>query len=58
MFTKGTLERAKAAHHFDGIMSHNFKYSRLSGDDSGTKVTFITLHAGSYAAAGFRTTLM
>jgi hypothetical protein len=30
MFTKRTIERAKAVRHFDGIISHNLKYSRLS----------------------------
>jgi hypothetical protein len=38
MFTKGTLERAKPGHHFDGVMSHNFKYSRLSRYDSELKL--------------------
>ena len=36
--TQWTLERAKAAHHFDGVMSHSFKCSRLSRYDSELKL--------------------
>jgi hypothetical protein len=38
MFTKWTLKRAKAIHHRDGVMSHNFKCSRLSAYDSKLKL--------------------
>jgi len=38
MFTKRTLERAKTFHHFDGVMSHSFKCSRLSWSDSEPKL--------------------
>jgi hypothetical protein len=31
MFTNWTLESAKTVHHFDGVISHSFKSSRLSG---------------------------
>jgi len=30
VFTKLALERAKAVHHFDGVMSHSFNCSPLS----------------------------
>jgi hypothetical protein len=30
VFTKGAFERAKAVHHFDGVMSHRYKSSRFS----------------------------
>ena len=44
VFTKRTLERAKAAHHFDGVVSHSFKYSRLFRYDSELKLpsAFVT----------------
>jgi hypothetical protein len=29
VFTKGALERAKAGHHRDGVISHNCKCSRI-----------------------------
>jgi hypothetical protein len=38
MFTNWTLERAKAVHHFDGVISHSFKSSRLSRYDSEPKL--------------------
>jgi hypothetical protein len=31
VFTEWTLERAKAVHHCDGVMSHNFNCSRFYG---------------------------
>src|SRR5580700_1066112 len=37
MFTERTHERAKTVHYFDGVMSHNFKYRRLSKYDSELK---------------------
>jgi hypothetical protein len=38
VFTKWTLERTKAIHHFDGVISHSFKCSRLPGDGSELKL--------------------
>lgn len=38
VFTKWTLERAKPVHHFDGVMSHSFKCSRLFRYDSELKL--------------------
>jgi hypothetical protein len=38
VFTKWTRERAKAVYHLDGVMSHSFKYSRLSQYDSELKL--------------------
>ena len=38
VFTKRTLERTKAVHHFDRVMSHSFKCSRLSPHDSELKL--------------------
>jgi hypothetical protein len=38
VFTEWALERADAVHHFDGVMSHNFKYSRLFRYDSELKL--------------------
>jgi hypothetical protein len=38
VFTKWTLEHAKSVHHFDGVMSHSFKCSRLSWYDSELKL--------------------
>ena len=38
VFTHQALERAKAVHHFDGVMSHSFKYRRLSRHDSELKL--------------------
>jgi hypothetical protein len=49
MFTKRTLERAKTVHHFDGVISHSFKSSRLSCYHSETKVTVVTI--GSHSGA-------
>jgi hypothetical protein len=36
--TQWAPERTKAAHHFDGVMSHSFKCSRLSRYDSELKL--------------------
>ena len=44
VFTKWTLERAKAVHHCDTVMSHSFKCSRLSRYDSELKFPLITRH--------------
>jgi hypothetical protein len=38
VFTKRTLEPAKAVHHCDGVVSHSFKYSLLSWYDSELKL--------------------
>ena len=38
VFAQKALERAKAVHHFDGVMSHNFKYRRLFRCDSELKL--------------------
>ena len=38
VFAKWTLERPKAVHHCDGVMPHNFNYSRLFRYDSEPKL--------------------
>ena len=38
VFTEWTLERANAVYHYDGVMSHNFKCSRLFRYDSELKL--------------------
>jgi hypothetical protein len=43
MFTKRTLERAKTVHHFDSVISHSFKCSRLSRSDSEPKLPSLLL---------------
>src|SRR5580700_2919541 len=43
MFTNWTLERAKTVHHFDGVISHSFKSSRLSRNDSEPKLPSLLL---------------
>jgi len=43
MFTKRTLECAKTVHHFDGVISHSFKCSRLSRSDSEPKLPSLLL---------------
>jgi hypothetical protein len=44
VFTKWALERAKAVHHFDGVMSHSFNCSSLSRYDSELKLPLTTRH--------------
>ena len=39
VFTKGALERGKAVHRFDSVMSHSFNCSRLSRYDSELKLS-------------------
>jgi hypothetical protein len=43
MFTNWTLESAKTVHHFDGVISHSFKSSRLSRYDSEPKLPSLRL---------------
>jgi hypothetical protein len=43
MFTNWTLESAKTVHHFDGVISHSFKSSRLSQHDSEPKLPSLPL---------------
>jgi|HubBroStandDraft_3_1064219.scaffolds.fasta_scaffold76644_1 hypothetical protein len=43
MFTNWTLERAKTVHHFDGVISHSFKSSRLSRYESEPKLPSLLL---------------
>jgi hypothetical protein len=43
MFTHWTLESAKTVHHFDGVISHSFKSSRLSRFDSEPKLPSLLL---------------
>jgi len=43
MFTNWTLESAKTVHHFDGVISHSFKSSRLSRYDSEPKLPSLLL---------------
>lgn len=38
VFAKGALERSKAIDHFDGVISHSFKCSRLFRYDSELKL--------------------
>ena len=38
VFTKWALERGKAVHHFDGVMSHSFNRSPYPGDNSKLKL--------------------
>ena len=43
MLTKRTLERAKTVHHFDGVISHSFKCSRLFRSDTEPKLPSLSL---------------
>jgi hypothetical protein len=38
VFAKWAFERRKTVYHFDGVISHSFKGSRLSGYDSELKL--------------------
>jgi|HubBroStandDraft_1064217.scaffolds.fasta_scaffold06724_9 hypothetical protein len=51
VFAKRALERAKAVHHFDDVMSHNFNCRRSSVYDTELKLPFTTRHerAGDFA---------
>lgn len=42
VFAQWALERAKAGHHCDCVISHNFKCSRLFEDNSELKFTLAT----------------
>jgi len=43
MFTNWTIELAKPVHHFDGVISHSFKSSRLYRYDSEPKLPSLLL---------------